>query len=108
MSLAPEITSLTVGVLHCRYVWFTSGTAVISLPISNDTATVKGGPNGLILAADTASVSALGHTTKYPSKERTVTLVLPLANNTLPVHTVLHAGACTEADGLDYLNTETD
>ena len=88
--------------------WFTSGTAVISLPTSSDTAIIKGGASGLILAADIASVSALGHTTKYPSKERTVGLVLPLTNNTMPAHTVVHAGACTEADGLDYLNIEPD
>ena len=88
--------------------WYTSGTGVISLPTSKDTVTVKGGAKGLILAADIASVSALGHITKYPTKERTVGLVFPLANNTVPVHTVVHAGACTEADGLDYLNTETD
>ncbi|KAL8783537.1 MAG: hypothetical protein Q9195_009355 [Heterodermia aff. obscurata] len=91
-----------------QYVWFTSGAAVISLPASNDTATVEGGSNGLILATDIAAVSAQGHTTVYPSKERTIGLVVALANNTVPVHTVIHSGACTEADGLDYLNEELD
>ena len=94
--------------IFVRYVWFTSGAAVISLPTSNDTATVEGGPNGLILATDIAAVSAQGHTTVYPSKERTVGLAVALANNTVPLHTVLHSGACTEADGLDYLNEELD
>lgn len=109
LSLTWEGLELTLSIsVTYRYVWYTSGTGVISLPTSNDTVTVKGGANGLILAADIASVSALGHITKYPTKERTVGLVLPLTNNTVPVHTVIHAGACTEADGLDYLNTETD
>ena len=86
-----------------RWVWFASGIAVLSLPTSNETATVKGGANGLILAADTIEVSALGHTTVYPSEtERTVTAVLPLVNNTLPEHTVLHPGACTEEEGAAY------
>ena len=44
----------------------------------------------------------------YPSKERTVGLVVALANNTVPVHTVLHSGACNEMDGLGYLNEELD
>ncbi|KAL6717347.1 hypothetical protein ACLMJK_005262 [Lecanora helva] len=78
-----------------QWVYFTGGQAVISLPTSNDTATVQGGPYGLILAADIASVSDIGHTTVYPSGQPTIGLTIPLANNTLPVHTVLHPGACT-------------
>ena len=81
-----------------RYVYFTSGRAKLSLPTSPDTATIKGGAYGLILAADTAEVSAKGHTTVYESAEQTIGLVIPLAGNKVPEHTVLHKGACTEAE----------
>ncbi|KAL8735403.1 MAG: hypothetical protein Q9166_000948 [cf. Caloplaca sp. 2 TL-2023] len=78
-----------------QWVYFTSGEAVISLPTSRDKATVTGGANGLILAADIAAVSAQGHTTVYPGKEQTVGVTIPLAGNKMPEHTVLHPGACT-------------
>ncbi|KAL8990267.1 MAG: hypothetical protein Q9169_008164 [Polycauliona sp. 2 TL-2023] len=71
------------------------GKAVITLPKSPDKATVFGGANGLILAADVAAVSKLGHTTVYPSKEETTVVVMPIKGNTVPKHTVLHKGACT-------------
>lgn len=79
----------------CRWVYFTSGKAVITIPTSSDKAIVKGGASGLILAADIAAVSKQGHTTVYPSKEPTVAVVMPLAGNKVPEHKVLHAGACT-------------
>ncbi|KAL8817619.1 MAG: hypothetical protein Q9191_008112 [Dirinaria sp. TL-2023a] len=82
-----------------QYVWFTSGKAVISLPTSSETAMVRGGANGLILAIDIAAVSKLGHKTVYPSRRRTVGTAIALTNNTVPEHTVLHAGACTEEEG---------
>ena len=84
-----------LNVLH-RYVYFTSGSAVISLPSSNDTAKVKGGHDGLILATDIASVSRLGHVTTYGKKERTVGVAIGLANNTVPKHAVLHSGPCSK------------
>ncbi|KAL8804120.1 MAG: hypothetical protein Q9182_002753 [Xanthomendoza sp. 2 TL-2023] len=78
-----------------QWVYFTSGAATISLPTSPQKAHIKGGANGLILAADIAAVSKLGHTTVYPSKEQTVGVTIPIAGNRVPEHTVLHAGACT-------------
>lgn len=35
-----------------------------------------------------------GHTAVYPTPKQTVGLTIPLANITVPEHTVLHAGAC--------------
>ncbi|KAI4176785.1 MAG: hypothetical protein LQ348_005939, partial [Seirophora lacunosa] len=82
-----------------QWVYFTSGLAVISLPASNgQAATIRGGANGLILAADIANVSTLGHTTVYPSKAQTVGLTIPLVGNRVPEHTVLHPGPCTKRD----------
>ncbi|KAL8800034.1 MAG: hypothetical protein Q9200_007371, partial [Gallowayella weberi] len=73
-----------------QWVYFTSGSALISLPTSTDKATITGGANGLILAADIAAVSKLGHTTVYPSKDQTVGVTIPVAGNRVPEHKVLH------------------
>ncbi|KAL8715670.1 MAG: hypothetical protein Q9225_006329 [Loekoesia sp. 1 TL-2023] len=81
-----------------QYVAFTAGKAVISFPNSTAGATIYGGRNGLILAADIASVSTYGHITKYPSNQVTVLLQIPLANNKVPDHTVLHEGPCTRGE----------
>ncbi|KAI4172655.1 MAG: hypothetical protein LQ343_003395 [Gyalolechia ehrenbergii] len=83
-----------------QYVFFASGTAVISLPNSTTTATF--GANGLILATDTKNVSILGHTTTYPSREQTVGLVIRVKGNVAPEHVVLHEGPC----GREELNLE--
>lgn len=55
---------------------------------------MEGGKNGAILALDTADVSALGHYTTYPSKERTVAMEIPLGEGEVPGHRVLHNGPC--------------
>lgn len=81
-----------------RWVYFTSGTAVLSLPTSSETATVQGGAYGLILAADTAAVSDKGHITRYPGKKQTIGLTIPVVGDKVPEHKVLHQGACTEEE----------
>ena len=93
-------TSLTPA-FPDRWVAFIAGKVVISLPKSTQTATVPGGRHGLILAADTANVSTLGHITKYPSKQETVGIQIPTANNEVPPHTVLHEGACVNTEEND-------
>ncbi|KAM0794798.1 hypothetical protein BDR22DRAFT_814553 [Usnea florida] len=78
-----------------QWVVFISGLAVISLPNSTETATVvPGSRNGLILATDTQNVSTLGHVTSYPSKEKTAVVLIPVRDNEIPAHTVLHGGSC--------------
>ncbi|KAL2046917.1 hypothetical protein N7G274_000935 [Stereocaulon virgatum] len=77
-----------------QYVAFIAGEAILSLPNSTQTATIKGGRNGLILAADTKNVSTFGHRTVYPSKKDTVAIQIPTAGNEIPLHKVLYAGAC--------------
>ncbi|KAL9599317.1 MAG: hypothetical protein Q9219_003944 [cf. Caloplaca sp. 3 TL-2023] len=81
-----------------QWVYFTGGKAVVSLPDSPETATIIGGAEGLILAADTANVSTVGHFTDYPSKDLTVGLTIPVAGNEVPEHTVLHMGPCTAVE----------
>ncbi|GKZ19197.1 hypothetical protein AbraIFM66951_008031 [Aspergillus brasiliensis] len=75
-----------------QWVIFLSGVAHITLPNSTDEAWVVGGRNGVILALDTAEVSALGHYTTYPTQESTVALEVALRE--VPGHRVLHKGAC--------------
>ena len=72
-----------------------SGLAHITLPTSKDEVYVEGGKYGLIIAADTAAVSALGHNTTYPSNQETIALQIPTAAGVVPAHKVLHGGACS-------------
>lgn len=83
---------------HLRYVAFTSGVAVVSLPDSNETATVIGGKYGLIVAADIASVSKQGHITRYPSNSTTTALQIRMKDNTPPKYSILHSGACQQEE----------
>lgn len=78
-----------------------SGLANITLPNSPTSALVRGGKNGAILALDTADVSGLGHITEYPSDESTISLEIPLGEEGIPGHTVLHPGACEGGELLD-------
>ncbi|KAJ5564319.1 hypothetical protein N7513_000561 [Penicillium frequentans] len=84
-----------------QWVIFMSGLANITLPNSTTSALVQGGKNGAILALDTADVSSLGHVTKYPSNESTIVLEIPLGEEGIPGHTVLHSGACGGAELLE-------
>jgi hypothetical protein len=86
--------SLTVSAATLRYVAFLSGLAHITLPHSIHEAYILGGKHGLILAADTAAVSAKGHMTNYPSDSETTALQLETRDGKVPPHRVLHAGPC--------------
>lgn len=72
--------------------------AHITLPHSSDNAFIVGGKHGLLLALDTANVSADGHFTVYPTNEVTTVLQIPLKDNTEPAHIKLHDGPCTAAE----------
>ncbi|KAL8665070.1 MAG: hypothetical protein Q9168_007779 [Polycauliona sp. 1 TL-2023] len=76
-----------------QYVAFLSGEAVVSVP-NQPPVTIKGGRDGMIIAADTAAVSKQGHDTKYPSGKQTTAIQIPTADGKVPAHTVLHAGPC--------------
>ncbi|KAJ9318308.1 hypothetical protein DTO271D3_1565 [Paecilomyces variotii] len=83
-----------------QWVVFLSGLAHITLPNSTLEAYIPGGKNGAILALDTADVSTLGHITTYPSQETTVALEIPLGEEGVPGHRVLHMGACRDVEML--------
>ncbi|KAH9981914.1 hypothetical protein BJV74DRAFT_887253 [Russula compacta] len=90
-----------------QWVVFLSGLAHVTLANSLTEAYIAGGANGLIFAADTAAVSAKGHSTNYPSKEETRVLQIP-TGGTIPQHNVLYSGPCTGAQlkgrGIDILD----
>lgn len=77
---------------------FIAGEAVVSVPESGQSATIKGGKDGLIIAADTADVSRKGHDTKYPSEQETIGIQIPTADGKAPAHTVLYPGPCKKRD----------
>ncbi|KAK4955275.1 hypothetical protein LTR10_007470 [Elasticomyces elasticus] len=61
-----------------------------------DTVFVSGGKSGVLLAADTADISPIGHVTE--TVEETTMLFMSTANGTVPEHTVLHNGGCAGED----------
>ena len=73
---------------------FIAGLAHVTLPDSEDDVWIRGGENGLIIAADVAAVSRSGHITNYPSKRETLAIQIPTKGGLLPRHRVLHKGAC--------------
>ena len=78
--------------LRChRWVVFTTGLAVVTLPNNTGTAYVPGGENGIIIAVDTAST---GHNTSYPSNSETVALQIPFEGGAYPAHSVVMDGPC--------------
>ncbi|KAL8357249.1 hypothetical protein RB598_002200 [Gaeumannomyces tritici] len=102
-----NITGRPHNAPRLQLVVFLSGLARITLPSSsadgNDTAAsfdVRGGRNGIIVAADTRDVSGLGHTTDYPGDEPTVVLQMPIAAGRLGFgrYSVLHEGPRTEEE----------
>lgn len=66
---------------------------MISVPETGQSATIKGGKDGLIIVADTKDVSRLGHVTTYPTGEETTALQIPFADGKVPEHVVLEDGA---------------
>ncbi|KAI4159554.1 MAG: hypothetical protein L6R39_000335 [Caloplaca ligustica] len=81
-----------------QYVVFIAGEAVVTTPETQQAAIIKGGADGLIIAADTAAVSRLGHNTQYPTGQQTIAIQIPTADGTVPEHTVLYSGPCRKED----------
>jgi hypothetical protein len=97
MSCSPFPVHLPILTTLERWVVFLAGEAHVTLANSSDQAFIFGGANGLIFAADTAAVSAKGHSTNYPSNSETIALQIP-TGGTIPDHNVLHSGPCTPAE----------
>ncbi|EMC96565.1 hypothetical protein BAUCODRAFT_54508, partial [Baudoinia panamericana UAMH 10762] len=96
--IPPRFNGGTHTAPAAQVVAFVSGLAHITLPVavhgnsSLDEAWVLGGPDGLIVAADTLGA---GHITTYPSNEPTVALQAPFGSaSDIPAHSVVHSGPC--------------
>lgn len=74
-----------------RWVIFTSGFVELTMPNNTGTAYVRGGQNGIIIAADTVGT---GHYASYPTNDETVTLFIPFEGGAYPAHTVVAEGPC--------------
>ena len=83
-----------------QYGLFLSGEAHITLPSGAYEATIIGGKHGLVIATDTAERSQEGHTTIYPSNKETILIQIPIKDNIIPPHNVLHMGPCTSAESV--------
>ena len=77
---------------------FLPGVAHFTLPDSPVAATIHGGRNGLIIAADRSNVSEKGHNTDYPSGQETTAIQIPTQGGAVPEHTVLHVGPCKKEE----------
>lgn len=75
-----------------------SGTLHVTIPNSSQEVTVVSGKRSLLIAADTANVSRTGHISSLLGKEQGTSLMIPTANNEIPPHKVIHAGACGKRD----------
>ena len=74
-----------------RWVVFTSGLAVVTLPNNPGAAYIRGGLNGIIIAVDTVGS---GHYTSYPSNSETIGFFTPFEGGVYPAHSVVAKGPC--------------
>ncbi|ETS87617.1 hypothetical protein PFICI_01445 [Pestalotiopsis fici W106-1] len=81
-----------------QWVYFITGLAHITLPLSSDQAWINGGKYGLVWIGDRANVSRLGHRIFFA--EQSVTLSLLSEDDREPTHTVVRQGACLPQDVL--------
>ncbi|KAH9998197.1 hypothetical protein F4779DRAFT_631394 [Xylariaceae sp. FL0662B] len=77
-----------------QWVIVLNGLAVVTLP-DNSSASVAAsmGEMGLLIFADTADVSKEGHGSVYPGITETIFLQIPMKDDVLPEHQVLHDNA---------------
>ena len=68
-------------------------------PAKHTEVCIQGGRYGWLIAADTVDVAVKGHVTEFPSDESTVIAQLPVKDNKVPKHKLLHDGPCTEEQG---------
>ncbi|RSL38168.1 hypothetical protein CEP53_015112, partial [Fusarium sp. AF-6] len=90
------------GTLHNaplpQFVLVLSGVAHVTLPNSTDEVWIHGGRDSLIIAVDTAEVSAHGHLTAFPGPDPTVMMQIPFRGWSSLRPTTLHLGPCQVAE----------
>ncbi len=96
-----DLVRLPPADVSIRFVLFFGGEARVSLPDPNNEggrlsgpeheAWFPGGPNGLLIAADTTGP---GHYTDYPSDQPTHALQIPTLDGRIPPHDIIRNGPC--------------
>lgn len=87
-----------------QLVIFTAGEVHVTLPYYDDSLTIHGGLNGLLVAND---LEASGHITAFPSSGPTVAVQIAWEDQSpggtgAPSHTVLHDGPCKKEANIIY------
>ena len=78
-----------------RYNVVLSGTLLLNVTSTGETAVIKGGAHGLLLVTDT---SGEGHSAAISTHAPSVVMMLPIKDDVVPAHTVLHGGQCLECE----------
>ncbi|EMC98433.1 hypothetical protein BAUCODRAFT_66656 [Baudoinia panamericana UAMH 10762] len=84
-----------------QYSIFLSGLAYITVPEgcgNSSTSQAYFHTGDILIATDMHNVSSSGHFIEFPSAADTVIAQFPVAGNSVPAHTVLHAGRCSKID----------
>lgn len=81
--------------LLTRYNVVLSGTLLLSVNSTGQSAVIEGGAHGLFLVTDTAGI---GHTATISPQAPSVVLMLPIKDAVIPAHTVLHDGQCLKCE----------
>ncbi|KAF5872211.1 uncharacterized protein Bfra_005564 [Botrytis fragariae] len=76
-----------------QYVVILSGKMIVTVPNTTERAIFTGGANSVIIAADTADKSIIGHVTGTLN-EPVAALQIPFLNGQIPPYKVLYNGAC--------------
>ncbi|PQE22442.1 small secreted protein [Rutstroemia sp. NJR-2017a BVV2] len=76
-----------------QYVVFLSGKMIVTVPNTTEKAIFTGGPNSVIIAADTADKSTVGHVTGTLGEPVTA-LQIPFLGGKIPPYSVLYNGVC--------------
>jgi hypothetical protein len=94
---APELSLTTL--FFARYNVILSGTLLLNVNSTGQSAMIEGGAHGLILVTDTdPNIMGVGHSAATSPHAPSVVLMLPIKDNVVPAHTVLHDGQCLECE----------
>ena len=84
-----------ISLFSGRYNVILSGTLHLSFNSTGQSATIDGGAHGLILVTD---LTGNGHSAAITPDAPGVVLMLPVKDDIIPAHTVLHDGQCLECE----------
>ena len=81
--------------IFTRYNVVLSGTLLLGVNSTGQSAVIEGGAHGLILVTDTMGI---GHSAAISSRAPSIALMLPIKDDVVPLHTVLHDGQCLDSE----------